>query len=63
MTCKATDLRDSLDYCFVSPNVPDRNGEPANLVDVGANLASAIWRIAELYAADLRSRGVVLDKR
>ena len=30
----------------------------ANAVDVMANLSNAMWRIAELYEADLKSRGI-----
>jgi hypothetical protein len=32
---------------FVSPNIADSNLEPANLVDVMANLAQAAWGISK----------------
>ena len=36
---------------FRSPNVPDQNLEPANLVDVGAYIAQAANRIATAITA------------
>ena len=37
--------------CFISPNVCDSNGEPANLVDVGSDVARAAHRIASAITA------------
>ena len=34
-------------HCFVSPNVSDSNGEPANLVDVSNSIAQGLHRIAK----------------
>jgi hypothetical protein len=41
-TVIAEALRDTL----ISPNVSDANLEAANLVDVGANIANALWKLA-----------------
>ena len=32
--------------CFESPNVSDRNGEPANIVDAISEVGNALWVIA-----------------
>ena len=42
----ADGLRDALQSVFVSPNVADGNGEPANLVDVVDRLARTTARVA-----------------
>ncbi len=34
-------------YAFVSPNVPDSNLEPANLVDTSDRIASALFKLAK----------------
>lgn len=49
---------DSIRECLISPNVPDSNMEPANVVDViagaGQNIARAIDRASLAHAQALR---------
>ena len=45
-------LNDQLERCFISPNVPDSNMEPANLVDAIANMSNAFWVIAKSIRSD-----------
>ena len=33
-------------HCFESPNVEDRNCEPANIVDAISEVGNALWVIA-----------------
>ena len=40
------EIVDSLERCFISPNVPDSNMEPANVVDVIDRAARNLSRIA-----------------
>jgi len=42
----AEDIVDSLERCFISPNVADSNMEPANVVDVIDRAARNLSRIA-----------------
>ena len=41
-----TDIVDSLERCFISPNEQDSNLEPVNLVDVVGRAARNLHRIA-----------------
>jgi hypothetical protein len=36
-----------IDRIFTSPNVSDSNGEPANMVDVGSDIAGGLYAIAD----------------
>lgn len=40
-------LVEAMHHVLVSPNVPDENGEPANLVDVGHEVALGLHQIAQ----------------
>lgn len=40
---------DVLNAALISPNVPDSNGEPANVVDVLHHLACAATRLADAW--------------
>jgi hypothetical protein len=44
---KPDGIAESLDRCFISPNVADSNLEPANLVDVMDRAAYSMKRIAD----------------
>jgi len=48
-------IHKALKACFISPNVPDRNMEPANLVDATAALATAINRLADAIERNCQS--------
>jgi hypothetical protein len=49
-------LRDTL----ISPNVSDSNLEAANLVDVGDNIASALWKLARTEASAAGQPGTLM---
>jgi hypothetical protein len=40
------DIPETIKECFSSPNVPDRNMEPANVVDAVDSLSRSIDRLA-----------------
>jgi hypothetical protein len=40
------EIADVLQDALISPNVADRNGEAANLVDALDNLARAMWSVS-----------------
>jgi hypothetical protein len=41
-------IAEALRETLISPNVSDANLEPANLVDVGNNIARALWCLARI---------------
>jgi len=47
------DTGNALRECFISPNVSDSNMEAANIVDVGNNIAKALWAIVYEMRAEV----------
>jgi hypothetical protein len=44
-------IADAIEYAFVSPNVSDRNMEPANIVDVIQSLSTSIYKLGNADAS------------